>query len=213
VTAPSCQPSQRGRWTWAQQCRMLRQVDTPSALRVAHPPVSAPCARRRAPSARARLGRAPPAPGARTGSRGWPDPTLTPACMAAQAGGVAEAELRGALLGRLPAGARLHAVVDACAGELSLGLPARTTTRPDSWAEWQARARRAGRLTLSHAPPALGHSPRQRAHAVAGGMAQGPRCVCRSASPEMRRRLVTEGPPGSPSGPLRVSHDARRLGI
>ena len=56
-----------------------------------------------------------------------------------QEGGISEADVVERLVRRLPAGARLHCVVDACRGGIALGLPARTRTRPDSWAEWQAR--------------------------------------------------------------------------
>lgn len=58
-----------------------------------------------------------------------------------QEGGISEADVVERLVRRLPAGARLHCVVDACRGGIALGLPARTRTRPDSWAEWQARPR------------------------------------------------------------------------
>jgi len=147
-------PALRGRWT---TCASVQGAALGRFI-VRSARFACACARALREAARAERSRKAwprsPARGACTGARGWPHPTLTPARPPAQAGGVAEAELRGALLGRLPAGARLHAVVDACAGELRLGLPACTTTRPDSWAEWQARARRAGRQTVYHALPA-----------------------------------------------------------
>ncbi|KAK9826757.1 hypothetical protein WJX81_006172 [Elliptochloris bilobata] len=62
-------------------------------------------------------------------------------CDFCEEGGIAETDMSERLVQRLPAGARLHCVVDACRGDISLGLPARTLTRPDSWADWQVDVR------------------------------------------------------------------------
>ncbi len=54
-----------------------------------------------------------------------------------QVGHITAEELEGVLLQRLPAGARLHTIIDASPAPCPLRLPCSVTIQPNGWGTWQ----------------------------------------------------------------------------